>query len=134
MIIKLTDTREPIINMLIGTRKYECLLDTGFTGLLIGYIYSSNENLHLNSLSLTEKPQLLSEKQWVTVANGSKARTWISKVFISFDKTNQLIDIMIIEAKERQTPDFIIGIEFLEQFNCCLFMDFKNRVFELSMQ
>jgi len=42
------------------------------------------------------------------------------------------VDIVFIQACERQSADFILGIEFLRRFNCRLTMWFDLDRYELS--
>lgn len=116
---------EPTVDIRTGDGEVACLVDTGFTGLLLGYLYpSASLNDHLQQLELMEPLRLLSKQHWVTVANGATVRTWVCNARLSFEETCETVDIVLIEAHERQSADFILGIEFLRRFKCRLSMWF----------
>ena len=124
---------EPTVSFRSGDDEVACLLDTGFTGLLLGYIYPrASMNAHLRRLELIEPLRLLPRNDWVAVANGAKVKTWECNARISFDKSCDTVDVMFIEAHERQTSDFILGIEFMRRFACRLSMWFDTDRHELK--
>jgi predicted aspartyl protease len=125
MRIALKNNCEPTVGIRTGDGEVACLVDTGFTGLLLGYLYPrASLNGHLQQLELIEPLRLLSQQQWVTVANGAKVRTWVCNARISFEESCETVDIVLIQARARQSADFILGIEFLRRFHCRLSMWF----------
>ena len=84
--------RTPVIQITIGDKlseKFDCLIDTGFTGALAGFIYQDQTGVKhssINDIDCIQNPAPLPESTWAVLANGSKTETWKGKVLCNFNQ------------------------------------------------
>ena len=80
-IILRNNLRIPIIGVTIGNLHpslFDCLIDTGFSGSLAGFVYTAKLGLKqfsIKNVDFIAPPVLLPEENWTVLANGNKVET-----------------------------------------------------------
>ena len=129
------DRTEPTIALQLVGRKYDALIDTGFSGLLIAYAYPDHlydETTFLNNVKFEKPISLLPESQWAVVADARPVQTWISSVPVRIGAKYHSLQFKVIFAEERQKQDLIIEMMFLRDYRRHLCLDFKRCQFHLK--
>ena len=131
--------RTPVIQITIGNKlleKFDCLVDTGFTGALTGFIYQDKNGVRhssIDNIDCIQNPVPLSENSWAILANGNKVETWKGKVLCNFNQIYRVTEIILISVAKPQPISLILGMSLLKAYKADLSIHFSSNKFSLNI-
>jgi len=131
--------RTPVIQITIGNKlleKFDCLVDTGFTGALTGFIYQDKNGVRhssIDNIDCIQNPAPLPESSWAVLANGNKVETWKGKVLCNFNQIYRVTEIILISVAKPQPISLILGMSLLKAYKADLSIHFSSNKFSLNI-
>jgi len=138
-VILQNNSRIPIVHITIGNSQsllLDCLIDTGFSGSLAGFVYSDKSGVKqfsIKNVDFIKPPVLLPEKNWTTLANGSKVETWKAEVLCNLQNQYHETEIILISVAKPQPIPLILGMSLLKAYKADLSIHFSSNIFSLNI-
>lgn len=126
--------RQPFVSLEIAdcTDEFyplEFIVDTGFTGPCAFPLGKDWNLLKIFSFSDIE---LLAEDYWLCLADGHFAKTFSANIFMRLNGEVVQFPVRLFESVDgEKTP--LLGMEFLEQFDCDLRLNFFRKKFGMGV-
>jgi len=133
------NSRIPVVNIIIGDSQpllFDCLIDTGFSGSLAGFVYTNTSGIKqfsINNVDFINPPILLPEKKWAVLANGTKTETWKGKILCNFNEIYRVTEIILISVAKPQSIPLILGMSLLKAYKANLSIHFASNTFKLKV-
>ena len=138
-VILRNNLRVPVIGVTIGNFQsmlFDCLIDTGFSGSLAGFVYTNQsgfKQFSIKNVDFITPPVLLPEKNWTILANGNKVETWKGKVLCNFNQIYRVSEIILISVAKPQSIPLILGMSLLKAYKADLSIHFSSKSFSLNI-
>ncbi|MCK5852094.1 hypothetical protein KAH27_03605 [bacterium] len=113
-----------------------CLIDTGFSGYLAGFLSSNNSTVKhasLGNIDYIKEPISLPNNQWVILANGSTIETWRGIVLCELNNFVKECPIILFSVAKPQPIPLILGMSLLKAYKADLSIHFSSNTFSLNI-
>ena len=118
-------------------RTFPCLVDTGFSGYLVGFVYPDGRDRLQSSLGgvdFMRNPVALPHASWSILADGRRVQTLSGAVLCAMGGTVKECEIRILHTPGPQDPPLILGMSFLKLFRADLSLHFSTKRFALDVR
>lgn len=114
-----------------------CLVDTGFSGYLVGFVYPDVHGCLRSSIGgvdFMRNPIALPTASWSILADGHRVQTLSGAVLCAMGRTVKECEIRILHTPGPQHPPLILGMSFLKLFKADLSLHFSTKRFALDVR
>ena len=135
-----SDQKSPVVRVTVGSEikiRLACLVDTGFTEYLAGFLHVDGTGTMRTSLGNADylaPPHRLPRSQWGSLADGSRPETWVATVQCEFEGVTRNCETLLFPVAAQQDVPLILGMSFLKLFKADLSLHFSTRTFALDVR